>query len=53
VPRTVELEIDVSDAVALDGPLHTAVTVTLPDPASMPEPPVVCFGYPGGGYSRG
>jgi pimeloyl-ACP methyl ester carboxylesterase len=50
---TVTLEIDVTDASGLPGPLHVAVTVTLPDPAAMTDPPLVCFGYPGGGYGRG
>jgi pimeloyl-ACP methyl ester carboxylesterase len=53
MPTTRSLEVDVTDAAGLPGPLQVAVTVTLPDPAAMVDPPIVCFGYPGGGYSRG
>lgn len=48
----VELEIDVSSALDLGRAVHTAVTVHLPDPATMPPRPVVCFAFPGGGYNR-
>jgi len=49
-----ELRIDVSDVVDLPGPLETAVTVHLPPPGTeLCSPPVVAFGFPGGGYSRG
>ncbi len=48
-----ELSIDVTDAAGLGEPLRTRVTVVLPDPGALPDPPVVCFGFPGGGYSRG
>jgi len=48
-----ELTLDVSDAAGLGQPAAIAATVTLPDPDRMPNPPVVCFGKPGGGYSRG
>jgi pimeloyl-ACP methyl ester carboxylesterase len=51
VSREVELEVDVTDAAGLGEPVHVALTVTLPD--AVPERPIVCFGYPGGGYSRG
>jgi pimeloyl-ACP methyl ester carboxylesterase len=50
--RTLDLEIDVTDA-AFGEPLHTAVTVTLPEPSELPAQPIVCFAFPGGGYSRG
>lgn len=50
--RTIDLRIDVTDAVDLDAPVHVAVTVVLPDPADLPVRPVVCFAKPGGGYSR-
>ena len=48
-----DLSIDVTDAAALGEEAHIAVTVHLPDPATMPATPVVCFAKPGGGYSRG
>lgn len=49
--RTYDLAVDVTGCVDLQGELHTAVTVFLPD--TLPRPPVVWFGYPGGGYGRG
>jgi hypothetical protein len=49
---SIDVTTDVSDAAGLGEPLETRATVTLPDPASIPERPVVCFGFPGGGYSR-
>jgi len=48
-----DLSIDVTDAVNLGEPAHVALTVTLPDPAKMPDQPVICFAKPGGGYSKG
>ena len=50
--ESIDLTIDVTDAAGLGEPLSTKATVTFPDPATMSEPPVVCFGFPGGGYSR-
>jgi alpha-beta hydrolase superfamily lysophospholipase len=49
---TLDLRLDVSDAVDLGGPAHVAVTVHLPDPSSLRDRPVVCFAKPGGGYAR-
>ncbi len=51
--RQVTLDIDVSDAAGSGEPLHTRVTVTLPEPDAVSSPPIACFGFPGGGYSRG
>ncbi|MCU1344006.1 MAG: hypothetical protein JWL70_272 [Acidimicrobiia bacterium] len=51
MPEPIELRIDVTDAAGLGIPAETAVTVHLPD-GELSEPPVVCFGFPGGGYSR-
>jgi pimeloyl-ACP methyl ester carboxylesterase len=51
--REVDLRIDVTDAAGLGIPAQTAATVFLPDPGKLAEPPVVCFAFPGGGYSRG
>jgi pimeloyl-ACP methyl ester carboxylesterase len=48
----IDLTVDVTEAAGLGEPLHTSATVTLPDPATMGTTPVVCFGFPGGGYSR-
>jgi pimeloyl-ACP methyl ester carboxylesterase len=53
---TMHLMIDVTDVSRLASPAFTAVTVTAPviDGASESnERPVVCFAFPGGGYSRG
>ena len=49
---SIDVTSDVTDAAGLGEPLHTRATVTLPDPATLPDRPVVCFGFPGGGYSR-
>ena len=51
--RTVEVTVDVTDAAKLGEALHTRATVFLPDPGKLGTPPVVCFGFPGGSYSRG
>lgn len=51
--RAIDLNIDVTSAVALGEDAHVAVTITLPDPAMVPCPPIICFAKPGGGYSRG
>ena len=48
---THDLRIDVTEAAGLGEHLETAVTVVVPD--EVPDSPVVCFGWPGGGYSRG
>ncbi|MEX1008695.1 MAG: hypothetical protein WD271_12740 [Acidimicrobiia bacterium] len=50
--RSIDVTVDVTEAAGLGEPLHTRATVTLPDPATIGTPPVVCFGFPGGGYSR-
>jgi|1186.fasta_scaffold50294_2 pimeloyl-ACP methyl ester carboxylesterase len=49
----IDLSVDVTEAVGLGEPLRTRVSVVLPDPDALADPPVVCFGFPGGGYSRG
>lgn len=50
--QSVSLNIDVSAAVQLGEPAHIALTVSLPDPSSLRDQPIVCFAKPGGGYSR-
>ncbi|GAA3909120.1 hypothetical protein [Microbacterium invictum] len=45
-----ELMVDVSEAVASDQQLSVAVTIQIPD--VIGHDPVVCFAFPGGGYSR-
>ena len=50
--ETVELRIDVTNAVTLGEPAHVAASVVLPAPTDLPAQPVVCFATPGGGYSR-
>ena len=49
--RSVDLQIDVTDAAGLDEPAYIALTVTAPD--ALAADPVVCFAKPGAGYSRG
>jgi pimeloyl-ACP methyl ester carboxylesterase len=51
-PVAVELVIDVTRDAAIGMPAHTAATVYLPDIGALSSPPVVCFAFPGGGYSR-
>ena len=52
-PAVHALRIDVADRLRRAGPLEIAATVYLPEPAALVSPPVVIFGVPGGGYSRG
>ena len=49
----IDLVVDVTEAAGIGIDAHTAVTVHLPEAAAMSDPPVVCFAFPGGGYSRG
>ena len=46
----VPLRIDVTEAAALGMPAHIAATLFLPD--IVPVEAVICFAFPGGGYSR-
>ena len=48
-----DLSLDVSEAVGVGEPLQTRATAVLPEREALADPPVVCFGFPGGGYSRG
>jgi alpha-beta hydrolase superfamily lysophospholipase len=48
-----DLRIDVSDRLAAAGPIEIAATVFLPEESALSAPPIVIFGVPGGGYSRG
>ncbi|MCW2522086.1 MAG: hypothetical protein JWO63_421, partial [Frankiales bacterium] len=49
----IELVIDVTETAGLSIPAHTTATVFLPEASELSDRPVVCFGFPGGGYSRG
>jgi hypothetical protein len=49
----IDLTVDVTEAVGIGEVLHTRATVVLPEPDTLADPPVVCFGFPGFGYSRG
>lgn len=49
--RTVELTVDVTDVANLGLSAHTAATVYLPEQLCSGTP-IVCFGFPGGGYNR-
>lgn len=51
--RVLEWRIDVASCVGAGSPIEIAVTVFLPEPASLTSPPIAIFGVPGGGYSRG
>lgn len=48
--QQVELRVDVSDVVGLSEDLSLGVTVCLPE--HVPAQPLVCFAFPGGGYTR-
>jgi hypothetical protein len=48
----VELVIDVTADAGIGMPARTAATVHLPPADALASPPVVCFAFPGGGYSR-
>ena len=50
--RSVDMDIDVTGAAGLGETVHTRVTIVLPHPSDMPDPPIVCFAFPGGTYSR-
>jgi pimeloyl-ACP methyl ester carboxylesterase len=52
VQAPVEHTIDVTSAAGLGMDAYTAVTVFLPDQGMLRDPPIVCFAFPGGGYSR-
>lgn len=49
--KQTELTVDVTEAAALDEACRLAVTITTGEPETGSRP-VVCFGFPGGGYSR-
>jgi pimeloyl-ACP methyl ester carboxylesterase len=50
----IDLQIDVTGkAAGLEGELHQAISVHLPDPGQLTDPPIVMFGFPGGGVARG
>jgi hypothetical protein len=51
--KRIERRIDVSAAAALGEVVEMAVTISLPDPAMLPDRPAAIFAAPGGGYSRG
>jgi pimeloyl-ACP methyl ester carboxylesterase len=46
------VSVDVTEAAGLGERLRTKATVTLPEDAEIRNQPVVCFAFPGGGYSR-
>ncbi len=54
--RSIDLEVDVTEAAGLGEPAHVALTVTVPDDVdrvgSRQPDPVVCIAKPGAGYSR-
>jgi pimeloyl-ACP methyl ester carboxylesterase len=49
--RSLDLQLDVTDAAGLGEPAHIALTVTTPH--ALAEQPIVCFAKPGAGYGRG
>jgi len=53
--RSLELQVDVTDAAGLGEPAHLALTVTASEELrdDLRDDPVVCFAKPGGGYGRG
>src|SRR5215470_14990709 len=51
--RRVDLRVDVSDVVALPGPLEVAVSVFTTDVVPRDSGALVMAAFPGGGYGRG
>jgi hypothetical protein len=51
--NSVEVTVDVTESVGSGERLRTRATVTLPELDAIGERAVVCFAFPGGGYSRG
>jgi alpha-beta hydrolase superfamily lysophospholipase len=49
----IDVRIDVTEAVGAGMPLEIAATVVLPDALRIGSRPVVAFGVPGAGYSKG
>jgi alpha-beta hydrolase superfamily lysophospholipase len=50
--KSYDITVDVTAAVGYGQPTQVTATVHVPDLASTPDRPVVCFALPGGGYSR-
>ena len=50
--RSVDVEVDVTEAADLGESVRTKATVVLPDSADLTDQPIVCLGFPGGGYGR-
>ncbi|WP_168176316.1 hypothetical protein [Novosphingobium sp. PC22D] len=50
--QQVELRLDVSHAIGLDGPATVFASVVLPAPEALADPAVVCFARPSSSYSR-
>lgn len=50
--RRAEVAVDVTEAADVGVPCTARATVFLPDPDRLDDGPVVCFAFPGGGYSR-
>ncbi|MDE8653995.1 hypothetical protein [Novosphingobium album (ex Liu et al. 2023)] len=51
--RQIEITVDVSDALGLGVAARLGASVVLPDPALVPDRPVVCFARPSSSYARG
>lgn len=49
--KKIDVKVDVTDAAGLGADAWTMVTVYLPTTPNQ-ENPLVCFGFPGGGYNR-
>jgi alpha-beta hydrolase superfamily lysophospholipase len=49
---SVDVSVDVTVAAGYGQPAQVTATVHLPEPASLPARPIVCFAGPGGGYCR-
>jgi pimeloyl-ACP methyl ester carboxylesterase len=48
----IELEVDVTAAADIGQSAKTAATVYLPEVSALGQTPIVCFAFPGGGYTR-
>jgi len=53
MPEIVEVNVDVTTAAGFDEEVYTHAIVTLPEPETLDPSPIICFGFPGAGYSAG
>ena len=50
--RFLDMDLNVTAAIALGAPMKVRITLALPRPSDVPMQPIVCFALPGAGFSR-